>query len=727
VRGLELAINQRALRKKTQGMRFKKHMNFNSTGATVKFRPRTLENIAVIVAALSMAVFFYAPVAAEERDFNFAEQAAITSLNTVLNEAFGDASPGSLKAGVALIDRVYESGSVPVIVRLRDKDLPYGLFSDVQKSRSATIAALQGMVLDDMGVNTAGDQARLNIKRFSMIPAMAMQVTVEALEALLDHPNVIDIVEDVPIPPALDTSVPLIGGEFDGTFSTYTGSGQAVAILDTGVDKNHPFLQGKVVSEACYSSNVPTSGATSLCPGGVTESTAVNSALNCDTSEVAICSHGTHVAGIAAGKGESFSGVAKDASIIAIQVFSLFNDPARCGDDGPCVLSYTSDQIKGLERVYALRNTYAIASANMSLSGGAYAEPCNSAQHKPIIDSLRAAGIATVAASGDSGNTHAIGVPACVDSAVSVGSTSGSDEISYFTNSAYFLSLLAPGSSITSSVPAGGYQSMSGTSMAAPHVAGAWAVLKQARPDASVDEVLDALQDTGIPVTDTRDEADSRVKPRIDVQGALQELNACDTSAECDDGIFCNGVETCSDGACAAGRLPCGGSLPVCDETNERCVECFTSADCNDGVFCNGVETCSGTTCAAGTVACGGDTPGCDETDDRCVECTDSYDCESGSACLANICIEAGELNVVQKALFSSKLVKKGKKLKLTITGDEAFNLYGSIDPGPFTLVKAKPNMKKGRLKVSLRVPAGFAVGSYEIWVGNSRGFVTIR
>ncbi len=429
----------------------------------MQYRTRTYTTITAIVAVFSMVVFFYTPVVAAERDFNVEEQAEIDSLNAVLEEAFGGVSPGDLKADVALINRVYESGSVPVIVRLRDSDLPYGLFSDRRSSRSENIASLQGTVVDDMVAQAAGDASGLNIKRFSMIPAMAMQVNVEELEALLDHPNVLDIVEDVPVPPALDVSVPLVGSELDGSFLTFTGRGQAVAILDTGVDKNHPFLSGKVVSEACYSSNVPSAGATSLCPGGVTESTAVNSGLNCDTSKVSICSHGTHVAGIAVGKGDNFSGVARDASIIAIQVFTLFNNASYCGDSGSCVLSYTSDQIKGLERVYALRNTYAIASANMSLSGVTYADPCNSVSHKPIIDSLRAAGIATVAASGNSGNTNSIGSPACIESAISVGSTTSSDAVSYFTNSAYFLSLLVPGSSITSSVPGAAYQSMSGT------------------------------------------------------------------------------------------------------------------------------------------------------------------------------------------------------------------------------------------------------------------------
>ena len=238
--------------------------------------------------------------------------------------------------------------------------------------------------------------------------------------------------------------------------------------------------------------------------------------LNCDPIEDDCeddCDHGTHVAGIAAGKngsfaGNTFSGVAKDASIIAIQVFSRFDNGGFCGGSSPCVLSYTSDQIRGLERVYALRNTYKIASANMSIGGTTYTSPCDAVNItlKDAINDLRDAGIATVIASGNNGETNAISFPGCISSAVSVGNTTKQDVVSSFSNSAYFLSLLAPGSSITSSVPGTGYEAWNGTSMAAPHVAGAWAVLRQANPDAGVTGVLDALQATGVPVIDMRSE-----------------------------------------------------------------------------------------------------------------------------------------------------------------------------------------------------------------------------
>lgn len=264
----------------------------------------------------------------------------------------------------------------------------------------------------------------------------------------------------------------------------FTGSGQVVAVLDTGVDSAHPFLSGKVVEEACYTSNrVAGSG---NCPNGTSTQTGAGSGVNC-TYAASGCRHGTHVAGIAAGRGSTFSGVAKDANIMAVQVFSRFTGTncSGAGED-PCTLSYTSDQLAGLERVYALRSTRTFSSVNMSIGGGQFFGNCDTDPRKATIDNLRSAGIATVIASGNNGFTNSMSAPGCISSAVSVGSTTKSDTLSSFSNSASFLSLLAPGESINSSVPGGGFAVFNGTSMATPHVAGAWALLKQNTPSASV-------------------------------------------------------------------------------------------------------------------------------------------------------------------------------------------------------------------------------------------------
>ncbi|MBF0488096.1 MAG: S8 family serine peptidase [Nitrospirae bacterium] len=425
-----------------------------------------------------------------------------------------------------LATRADHNGSVRIIVTVNTSFRPMG-------SLPATEAGEHKRAISRAQDNVMAQLSSVNVisyYKYQYIPHIAMTVDRNALDAVLAIPDVISVGEDkLSSPGTLGWNITKIGTSAAWS-GGYDGTGYTVAILDTGVDSTHPMLTGKVVSEACYSSNDNTSFASSICPGGLTDSTTSGSALPyVGTCPTRACDHGTHVAGIAAGRTtDNASGVAKGANIIAIQVFSRFDDNTTCKGSTPCALSYDSDQLKGLERVYALKGTYSTASANLSLGGGYYNANCDSVNVslKAAIDNLRSASIATVISSGNESYTDGMGSPGCISTAVSVGATDSSDLVASYSNSASFLNLLAPGSAIISSVPNGGYASWNGTSMAAPHVAGAWAVLRQAKPTATVPDILSALTSTGVSVKDTRNGIS---KPRIQVDAALNTLMSRNT------------------------------------------------------------------------------------------------------------------------------------------------------------------------------------------------------
>jgi subtilisin family serine protease len=112
------------------------------------------------------------------------------------------------------------------------------------------------------------------------MPVIVAQVKRSDIVALQGDSDVQAVSLNVPVPPMMYESIQLTGASTAHN-AGYTGNGVTVAVLDTGILKSHPFLTNKVVSEACFSSNDSYYGSTSLCPGGVTSSTAVDSALPC--------------------------------------------------------------------------------------------------------------------------------------------------------------------------------------------------------------------------------------------------------------------------------------------------------------------------------------------------------------------------------------------------------------------------------------------------------------
>ncbi len=420
----------------------------------------------------------------------------------------------------ALLTQATEQGTVSVIVglqvayRLPDKASAAELAlqtNTIQQVRSNLVSSLSPYTAEVLSESTQW-----------VIPYIALRVDEQALRVLLASPDVTSVDVNGRSTVSLTSAEPVIHAPQVWAMG-YTGSGQTVAILDMGVAATHPFLNGHVVAQACYSGNGSTSN--SNCPNGQLSQTGAGAASPsvCFTKTGnEICAHGTHVAGIAAGyQSTNFSGVAPNANIIGVNVFS--------SDLG----AYDSDIISGLNYVYGLRTTYSIAAVNLSLGdfSRSSTSTCDSVSSgmTSIFQTLKSAKIATVVADGNNSSDTQISFPACISSAVSVGASADDDTRAYFSNiAAGVQKLFAPGVAITSSVPVGsvadkfgtGFAEWDGTSMAAPFITGAFAVYRQFSTAASVDTILIRFRNTGRPIY-----IPGGSVPRLNLQNAILNVS----------------------------------------------------------------------------------------------------------------------------------------------------------------------------------------------------------
>ena len=372
------------------------------------------------------------------------------------------------------------------------------------EASSAAFREPDGFVADLLG-----ERGR-NAQRIVDLPVVVVETDRRGIYDLVDNPHVAYVTADEPAPPLLETSLRTL--HVDEVHATdVLGHGYSVAVLDTGVDYDHPFFDGKLRAEGCFSTvTSDVYSVTSLCGNGLDVDLTEGAGRNCGLPG---CDHGTHVAGIAVGArasvdGDVISGVAPGAGLISIQVFTQFDGVRECGADRvPCIRSFPSDQLRALRHVRALSASHEIASVNMSFGRGYHDAACDSTN--PLTDeivTLRESGIPAVVASGNDGYYNAVNSPACISAAMTVGASyKGAAALDFtYSNTSAIVDFLAPGTGITSAIPRGRYGRNTGTSMAAAHVAGLFALLRSRVPSASADGIESAVRATARPTTDPR-------------------------------------------------------------------------------------------------------------------------------------------------------------------------------------------------------------------------------
>lgn len=338
---------------------------------------------------------------------------------------------------------------------------------------------------------------------------------------------------------------------FNGTQAD--GKGYVIAVLDSGVELNHPALQGKLVQGACFST--PTTGGQTFCPNGSSVDTrSANAGQSCIASfgvnnrsmaQAANCGHGTGMAGVAAmnygnpGNGASAGGVARSANILPIQVFTGGINGGRAN-----IYANSGDLLRSIEWLSTeaqrrnANNLPRIAAVNMSLGGGSYTSACDTdytaSLFKTAFARLRAQGVLPIASAGNETQDNAIAFPACVSNVVAVGATQlGSEKIASYSNLSPQIKVFAqggdrgnlyswPNTSINSS-DLDAWVTGAGTSPAAAFVSGAATVLRQLKPNATLAEIENALQTSDKPTITDRSSTPRNI-PQLRLVAATQQL-----------------------------------------------------------------------------------------------------------------------------------------------------------------------------------------------------------
>ncbi len=323
---------------------------------------------------------------------------------------------------------------------------------------------------------------------YRLIAASAHLALPNAINALSERDQVSMIWYDEPVHTMLDASVPLLDTPLVWQ-AGITGQGINVAIVDTGIDPNHPDFAGRIVQVKDFTGegNVDKHG------------------------------HGTHVAGIVGGAGAKYRGVAPECLLYIAKVL-------RANGSGR-----TSDVMIGIE--WAVDQGAQVVNLSLGSDGA-----CDGTDALSVLcDAAVAKGVVLCVAAGNAGpGASTVGSPGCAKTVITVGATTKADQIANFSSRGPTSDgrikpdVCFPGVNIVSCRAAGTtmgtpldalYTSASGTSMATPHATGACALLLQARPGLWPQQIKEILMNTA---RDLGLDANTQGKGRAQVFAAYQ-------------------------------------------------------------------------------------------------------------------------------------------------------------------------------------------------------------
>lgn len=310
------------------------------------------------------------------------------------------------------------------------------------------------------------------VHSYRLKPFVAMHATPEVIRAMEEDPGVVRIYQDQPVHAFLDRSMPIIQVPRLWQEEGLDGEGISIAIIDTGLDTQHPDFQGRIAGVTDFTGEGPADGH----------------------------GHGTHCASIAAGSGAAsggrYRGVAPKATIYSAKVL-------RSNGNG-----MMSDVMAGVE--WAVDQGAQVISLSLGGPGpsngtDALSELCDAA--------VEAGAVICVAAGNDGPAAYTVGSPGAARHVITIGASNHQDRIAGFSSRGPTLDgrvkpdMVLPGVDIVAARASGTsmgtvvdehYTSASGTSMATPHAAGVCALLLQAEPTLSCGHIKARLMQTAV-------------------------------------------------------------------------------------------------------------------------------------------------------------------------------------------------------------------------------------